>query len=188
MNVFDLKRESSENIDRTDKAVILRERALNLAHKPCVAVQDSQAIEVLTFALGDEIYAVGSETVRELCSFKQITRVPCVPTFVLGIINLRGKIFSVIDLKRLFELPGTPFSEKSKVMILGFGDMEVGILADDVFGVQEIPVSEIQQDLPTLKGINEKYLYGITLERLTIINVESLLTDGSILVHETIEP
>jgi purine-binding chemotaxis protein CheW len=124
--------------------------------------------------------------VREVCPFKQITRVPCAPKFVKGIINLRGQIFSVIDLRSLFGLPTSESLDAGKVVIIGVDDLEVGILADDVLGVRHVPISEIQEDLPTLKGIQEKYLYGLSADRVVIINVENLLTDNSIVVHETI--
>jgi len=188
MNIPGTNIESSKINQSADKARILRGRALTLAKRSVDTIQEFQTIEVLVFALGEERYAVGSETVREVCLLKQITRVPCVPPFVLGIINLRGKIFSVIDLKRLFGLPQRETSDQSKVIIIGFNDMDVGIQVDDVTGVKQIPVSEIQQDLPTLSGIQEKYLYGITPERLTIINVEILLTDESIVIQETVGP
>ncbi|MGO8879298.1 MAG: chemotaxis protein CheW [Desulfomonilaceae bacterium] len=188
MNIPGTNTESSKINQSADKARILRDRALTLAKRPVDTIPEFQTIEVLVFALGEERYAVGSETVREVCPLKQITRVPCVPPFVLGIMNLRGKIFSVIDLKRLFGLPQGKTSDQSKVIIIGFNDMDVGIQVDDVTGVKQIPVSEIQQDLPTLSGIQEKYLYGITPERLTIINVETLLTDESIVIQETVGP
>ncbi|MCX5873511.1 MAG: chemotaxis protein CheW [Deltaproteobacteria bacterium] len=186
MNETCEKDQYSRSVGQTDKMRILRERALALAKRPESSDLESQSIEVLEFSLGDERYAVGSETVREVCPTKQITSVPCSPNFVVGIINLRGQIFSVLDLKRLFDLPQTGNLEHGKVIIVGIDDMEVGILVDDVLGVKKVPVSEIQQDLPTLSGINEKYLYGLTAERLIILNMENFLTDESIVVHETL--
>ncbi len=168
-----------------DKTRVFHDRAIALAKKPEDPSSEFETIEVLVFGIGPEKYAVGSETVREVCPFKQITRVPCAPKFVKGIINLRGQIFSVIDLRNLFGLPNPGSLEDGKVVIIGLDDMEVGILADDILGVRHVPISGIQRDLPTLKGMQEKYLYGLTTDRIVIINVENLLTDDSIVVHET---
>jgi purine-binding chemotaxis protein CheW len=168
-----------------DKTRVFHDRAIALARKPETPSSELETIEVLVFGIGSEKYAVGSETVREVCPFKQITHVPCAPKFVKGIINLRGQIFSVIDLRNLFSLPNPESQEDGKVVIIGLDDMEVGILSDDVLGVRRVPISEIQRDLPTLRGMQEKYLYGLTTDRIVIINVENLLTDGSIVVHET---
>jgi len=174
------------HIGTIDKAAILKQRAVALATRQDKTEKESQSIEVLVFSLGSERYGVGSETVREVCPVRQITRVPCVPSFVMGIINVRGKIFSVLDIRRLLNLPEAKSRNQEKVIIIGFEEMEVGILADDVLGVNHVKISEIQQDIPTLSGINEKYLYGIVSDRLTILNVENFLSDQSIIVDETV--
>jgi purine-binding chemotaxis protein CheW len=168
-----------------DKTRVFHDRAIALARKPEKPSSEFETIEVLVFGIGHENYAVGSETVREVCPFKQITHVPCAPKFVKGIINLRGQIFSVIDLKNLFGLPNPGALEDGKIVIIGLDDIEVGILADDILGVRRVPVSEIQRDLPTLRGMQGKYLYGLTTARIIIIDVKNLLTDDSIVVHET---
>ncbi|MGC8603802.1 MAG: chemotaxis protein CheW [Desulfomonilaceae bacterium] len=180
--------ERSKHNKQIEKDRILLERRQRLAQKPNNIPEEVQTIEVLVFCLGEEKFGIGSENVRELCPLKQITRVPCVPDFVTGIINLRGKIFSIIDLKSLFGLPKKHFSDPGKVVIVGYGEMEVGLKVDDVEGVRQIPVSQIQQDLPVMSEIQQQYFCGITAERLTIINLEILLTDESIVVHETIGP
>jgi purine-binding chemotaxis protein CheW len=176
---------SSSSKMSVDITRVFHDRAIALARKLEDPSSEFQTIEVLVFGIGHEKYAVGSETVREVCPFKQITRVPCAPKFVKGIINLRGKIFSVIDLRNLFGLPNTESLGDGKVVIIGLDDMEIGILADDISGVRHISISEIQRELPTLRGMQEKYLYGLTTDRIVIINVENLLTDDSIVVHET---
>jgi purine-binding chemotaxis protein CheW len=104
----------------------------------------------------------------------------------MGIINVRGKIFSVLDIRRLLNLPEAKSRNQEKVIIIGFEEMEVGILADDILGVNHVKIAEIQQDIPTLSGINEKYLYGIVSDRLTILNVENFLSDKSIIVDESV--
>ena len=170
----------------SDKVSILKQRAVVLATRLEKTEKESESIEVLVFSLGSEKYGVGSETVKEVCPMRHITKVPCVPAFVMGIINIRGKIFSILDIRRLLNLPEVKNSKQGKVVIIGFGEMEVGILADDVLGVRHVRMSEIQQDVPTLTGTNEKYLYGIVSDRLTILNVENFLSDDSIIVDETV--
>ncbi len=170
----------------SEKNAILKQRALALAVPKEKAQTESQSIQVLVFTLGTERYGVQSETVREVCPMRQVTRVPCVPPFVIGIINIRGKIFSILDIKRLLNLPESRSQNQEKVIIIGFEDIELGILADDVCGVQQISVSDIQQDVPTIRGLTNKYLLGITSDRLTILNVAIFLSDQSIIVDETV--
>ena len=84
---------------------ILRERALALAAEPGETQTLADSIEVVEFLLAHERYAVESSYVREVYPLENLTPLPCTPGFVLGIVNLRGEILSVIDLKKFFDLP-----------------------------------------------------------------------------------
>jgi purine-binding chemotaxis protein CheW len=180
------KKDTKDATNSSEKNAILKQRAEALAVPREKAQTESQSIQVLVFTLGPERFGVRSETVREVCPMRQVTRVPCVPSFVIGIINIRGKIFSILDIRRLLNLPEARSQNQEKVIIIGFEDIELGILADDVCGVQQIAVSDIQQDVPIISGLNEKYLFGITADRLTILNVAIFLSDQSIIVDETV--
>ena len=105
---------------------------------------------------------------------------PCTPAFVRGIINVRGHILALIDLKRFFNLPDKGLSDLNKVIILRRKGLEVGLLADAVAGVRSIPVAELQASLPTLEGLSPDYLKGITSEALIVLDAEKILTDPNI--------
>jgi len=124
--------------------------------------------------------------VREVYPLKELTPLPCTPPFVAGIVNVRGQVISVIDIKKFFDLPERGLTDLNKVIILSDGVMEFGILADAVVDVRNIPLEKIQSGLPTLTGIREDYLRGVTAERLVILDAEKLLTDGNIVVHEEV--
>jgi len=162
---------------------ILRERALALAAEPGRTQSLAQSIEVVEFLLAHEHYAVESSHVREVHPLENLTPLPCTPAFVLGIVNLRGEIVSVIDLRKFFDLPQTGLPDLNKVIVLKSGNMEFGILADAILGVRRIPIAGIQPSLPTLTGIREKYLKGITPERTVVLDAEKLLTDEGIVVQ-----
>jgi purine-binding chemotaxis protein CheW len=99
-------------------------------------------------------------------------------------INVRGRILSVIDVKRFFDLPEKGLTDLNKVVILHLDGVEFGILADVIIGVRQIPLSDIQTSLPTLVGIREEYLKGVTRERLVILDAEKLLRDKRLIVQE----
>ncbi|MDA8325786.1 MAG: chemotaxis protein CheW [Nitrospiraceae bacterium] len=90
--------------DPGEKKNILRKRALALAKEP-EAPDSGEHIDVLEFLLARERYAVESSYVREVWPLKDLTPVPCTPPFVLGIIGVRGRILSVLDLKKFLNLP-----------------------------------------------------------------------------------
>src|SRR3972149_5209218 len=135
---------------------ILHERALALAAEPGRTQTLDQSIEVVEFLLAHERYAVESSYVREVYPLENLTPLPCTPAFVLGIVNLRGEIVSVIDLAQ------TGLPDLNKVIVLESGNMVFGILADAILEVRRMPLAEIQPSLPTPTGIREKYLKGVT--------------------------
>ena len=162
---------------------ILRERALALAAESGRPQTPDQSIEVVEFLLAHERYAVETSHVREVYPLENLTPLPCTPAFVLGIVNLRGEIVSVIDLRKFFDLPQTGLPDLNKVIVLESGNMVFGILADAILGVRRIALAGIQPSLPTLTGIREKYLKGITPERTVVLDAGKLLADGEIVVQ-----
>lgn len=165
---------------------ILTARAQALGRVPEPAETAGACIEVVEFVLAHERYAVESRYVREVAPLENLTPLPCTPAFVLGIVNLRGEILSVIDIKKFFDLPEKGLTDLNKVIVLQSGDMVFGILADAITGVRRIPVTEIQSSLPTLTGIREEYLKGVTPERTVILDAEKLLADEGIIVQEQV--
>jgi len=170
-----------------ETARILRERALALALEPGAAQAPEHGIEVIEFGLAHERYAVESAHVREVYPLENLTPLPCTPAFVLGIVNLRGEIVSVIDLRKFFDLPQTGLPDLNKVIVLESARMVFGILADVIHGVRCIPLAEIQPSLPTLTGIREKYLKGITAQRTVVLDAAKLLADEDIVVQQRVD-
>lgn len=170
-----------------EKNKILKARAKTLATEPEKKAKEEEFLQVVEFLLSHEKYAVASAHVREIYPLKEFTPIPCTPPFVLGIINVRGQILSVIDIKKFFDLPEKGLADLNKVIILHSENMEFGILADVIIGARNISVSALQTSLPTLTGIREEYLKGITEERTVILDAEKLLSDKSIVVHELVE-
>ncbi|MFZ2302681.1 MAG: chemotaxis protein CheW [Gallionella sp.] len=163
---------------------VLEQRARVLAREPARAEAADEWIEVLEFTLAHERYAVASEHVREVYPLEELTPLPCTPAFVLGIVNLRGEILSVIDIKKFFDLPEKGLTDLNKVIVLESEGMAFGIVADAISGVHRILRADIQSSLPTLTGIREDYLQGVTAERVVILDAEKLLNDEKLVVNE----
>lgn len=166
---------------------ILRSRAAALAKEPPAAPLADADLEVVQFLLAEETYAIESRCVREVCLLEDLTPLPCTPAFVLGIANVRGEILSVIDIKKFFELPEKGLTDLNKILILEARGMRFGVLADAVAGVRHIPVAAIRPSLPTLTGIREEFLRGVTAERTVILDAERLLSAQSIVVREEVQ-
>jgi len=165
---------------------ILTARARELA-RPVGREGAGATLEVLEFLLSFESYAIEISWVVEAYPLRDLTPLPGTPPFVLGIINVRGRILSLIDIRVFFDLPQKGLTNLNRVIILRSGEMEFGILADEIIGTRSIPLEELQPPLPTLTGIREEYLKGVTRERTALLDGEKLLGDRKIVVNDEIE-
>jgi len=141
---------------------------------------------VLEFRLAQERYAVESRYVQEVHPLKELTPLPCTPPFVVGIVNVRGRIVPVLDLKRFLDLPEKGLTDLHRVILVRGQDFEVGLLADVVVGVRSIPIDSLQPSLPTLTGVRNEYLKGVTAERLVLVDLQRVLSDPRIIVHDEV--
>lgn len=166
-----------------EKVRVLRARAKALAREPDRDKRE-HSLDVVEFVLAYERYALDAVFVREVHPLKDITALPGTPAFIAGIVNVRGRIVSVIDLKRFFDLPAKGLTDLNKVIILDDGQMEFGLLVDAVTAVHRLPLSEIQPGPPTLTGVRADYLQGVTAQRVVILNAAKLLADPQILRNQ----
>lgn len=171
----------------TKKREILRARAQALARPPALAEGAGGRVEVVEFLLAGERYGFATAQVREVYPLKELTPLPCVPPWVAGIVNVRGQIVAVADLKALLDLPGTALSDQSRVIILQRKHQQLGVLADVVPGVRSLSAGELQPSLPTLTGVRAEFLHGVTADRLVVLDAEKLLSSARMQVREEVE-
>jgi purine-binding chemotaxis protein CheW len=168
-------------------ALILRARAQALARAPQRPPEAKELLEVLEFRLAQERYAVETKYVREVYPLKDLTPLPGTPPFVLGVVNVRGRILPVYDLKSFFALPEHGLSDLHRIIIVRGTDLEFGLLANEIAGVLSIPLKSIQPSLATLTGIGADYLKGVTADHLVILNMARILEDPRIIVQDDAE-
>lgn len=165
---------------------ILKKRAIDLAREPEPERDASKIVEIIEFKLGGESYGIELAFVREVYPLKHFTPLPGVPSFILGIVNVRGQILPVVDLRKFLNLPENGMGELDKVIILRDDHIEFGILADAINGTKAIFTEDVLPVPPTVTGIGEEYLKGVTKERLIVLYAERLLSDKSIVVNDEI--
>ncbi|MCC6455548.1 MAG: purine-binding chemotaxis protein CheW [Caldilineaceae bacterium] len=171
--------------------VILKARARAMAQEPLHAQRNlpgaEPELEIVTFRLAHETYGFESRHIREIYPLKELTPLPCTPPFVLGLINLRGRLLSVLDLKKFFGLSSQALDNHNQVIILHSETMEFGVLADALLGVYPIAPQSLQPSLPTLTSFRNEFLLGVTPDLVIILDAEKLLSNREILVHEEVE-
>jgi purine-binding chemotaxis protein CheW len=170
--------------EQTRRVLKTRAQALGQAPQPVPAAD--QYLEVVEFLLGRERYAIDSACVREVHPLEQLTPLPCTPVFVLGIVNLRGEMLSVVDVKTFFGLPPQEPTDRNRIIVLEADDMRFGILADAIAGVGRIALDDVQAPPPTLAGIHPEYLKGVSSGRTVVLDAAALLANPDIVVHEQV--
>ena len=173
--------------DQANPRYILEERARALSQEPEQAVAGREFLDVIVFRLANEIYGVESAFVREIYPLDDFTPLPGAPPFVLGIVNVRWQILSVVDLKRFFNLPEKGLGLLNKLIILRNDRMEFGILGDDILGARNIPLDTVHFTPPTVTGIGAEYLRGVTTDHTILLDAENILNDPKIIVHQEAE-
>ncbi|MBM4055136.1 MAG: chemotaxis protein CheW [Planctomycetes bacterium] len=170
-----------------DRKRILKERAKILAQEPAVRKEGLQYVNIVEFIVDNDKYGIPTDFVREVFLIKDITKIPGVPDYVMGIVNVRGQIFSVIDIKMFFHIPrGKGISNLNRVIIIRNEHMEYGIIADSIAGVKSVLSDKIVSTPLTMPEHARKYIKGVTEDQLVILDAEHMLTDKSIIVCEEV--
>src|ERR1700682_2246393 len=120
----------------------------------------SEERQLVVFQLGAELYGVEISRVHEIIRLQAVTRVPRAPGFVEGVINLRGKVIPVVDLRRRFGLPGTEHTRATRIVVVEIGDQVIGIVVDGVSEVLRVNTSTVEPPSPVVTGIDSEYLLG----------------------------
>ena len=165
----------------------LKIRAAALAQEPENGLEKSASAEIVEFLLGSGKYGIGVTVIREVVPFGDFTPLPGVPSHIIGVINVRGQVIPVVGLDRYFGLPYNGTSETGKVIILESPILEFGILADLVVGTIQVGIEDIRQITPSLPGIPEKYVKGITGDNVVILDGPAILADEGIIVNEEVK-
>jgi purine-binding chemotaxis protein CheW len=164
----------------SEKKKILHERALLYARKTESFDDFTHATNILAFSLAHERYAFDTSHVREVLFLKALTFLPCAPEFIMGIIHVRGKILSVLDLRKFFHLSSGGITEFNKAIIITCDDKELAVVADEIEGIVSIRASCVLSVPFAVEGVDSAYLSGITKEKIILLNAEKILNSKAL--------
>ena len=142
--------------------------------------EDTQKGKFLTFLLGKEYYGIEIMYVTEIIGIQAITEVPELPEYVKGIINLRGKIIPVMDVRLRFKKPFREYNDRTCVIVVDIMEASIGIIVDSVSEVLSIPDGDIVSPPEASKGFNNRYIKGIG----KVGNEVKLILDCNTLLNE----
>ena len=136
-----------------------------------------RSVELAVFSLGPEKYALNLSDITEIMSVPAITFVPGAEQHVLGLINYRGSVLPVIDLKKMFGIPALQASPNNRIIALKFNKISVGLFVDEVGKVASVPASKIEPPMSTLKGSAASFIKGeaeVNGSLLAILKIDKL--------------
>ncbi|HNW91749.1 MAG TPA: chemotaxis protein CheW [bacterium] len=137
--------------------------------------------QLVTFTLGSEEYGVDIMRVQEIIRFQDVTRVPQMPAFIEGVINLRGNVIPVLDLRKRFELGNTEHTAQTRIVVINVGSKTMGIVVDAVSEVMRLAEEQIEPPPSVVAGIGHEYLQGVGKVQgrlLILLDLDRILNAG----------
>lgn len=144
--------------------------------------EDTQKDKFLTFLVENECYGIEIKYVTEIIGIQKITEVPDMPEFLRGIINLRGKIIPVMDVRLRFKKSFQEYNDRTCIVVIDVDEISIGLIVDSVSEVISIPDSEIVPP-PELSNRGNRFVMGIGKagsEVKLLLDCEKLLNDGEL--------
>jgi len=145
--------------------------------------------QLVTFRLGNEIYGINISTVREIIKIVDIANVPKAPHFVSGLINLRGIIIPVVDLRKMFDIKPFGNSVDNRIIVVDANERSIGILVDNVSEVRNLNSAEVEPVPNIVSGIDNKYIDGVGKiddQILILLRLDKVLCTENLMVTETV--
>lgn len=122
---------------------------------------DDELLQLVTFSIGEEEFGVDILKVQEIIRTMEITKVPRAEAFVEGVINLRGKVIPILDLRRRFKLPSKAHDKHTRIIVIEMNNMIVGFVVDSVSQVLRIPSNTVEPPPPVVAGVDSEYISGV---------------------------
>lgn len=136
-------------------------------------------LQLVTFSIDEEEFGVNILKVQEIIRIMEITRVPRSPEFVEGVINLRGRVIPIVDLRRRFGLAAIAHDKDTRIIVIELNSLVVGFIVDAVSEVLRIPADTVEPTPPVAAGVDSEYISGVgkLQDRLLILlDLDKLLT------------
>jgi purine-binding chemotaxis protein CheW len=162
---------------------------MHLLNKKVVVYMTNEQ-KVIVFQLRDEEYAVPVHEVKSIERMQHITRIPRTTKFVKGVINLRGVVTPIVDLRIRFDLEETEYTDTTRIIIVSAGSVEVGLIVDAANDVIDLPEESVEPPPEVVGGVDAAYIQGVAkLDKrlLILLNLTKVLNPDELGVLHTAE-
>ncbi|MCM8525569.1 MAG: chemotaxis protein CheW [Lentisphaeraceae bacterium] len=148
---------------------------------------DAQKDKYLTFHIGDEDYAISICHVTEIIGMLKITEVPQTPDYIKGVINLRGKVIPVMDIRLRFQMPARDYDERTCVIVVHFKENVVGLVVDTVSEVLDIPEKDVEHSQSFNQTADKNFICGmgkVNEQIKMVVDINALLHRDDICIND----
>lgn len=161
-------------MNKIQEEIILQQRAKELAKQHQAPVFGDQT-EVIRFQLHPEVYAIATDLVQEVITMDSLTPIPGTPGFIMGIVNYRGTILSVVNLKRFLGITETGLTQMNKIIVLRDEQMEFGLVVDKILNTESVHSSSISAPPIAMSENGSEIIKGMIGNDTILINDVKLL-------------
>lgn len=172
--------------DTPQESLVFRERARSLA-QPLESREQAGLLPLAVVRLGGEFFGIELQTIREFAEARNVTPVPCCPEHIVGQMNLRGDLITLMDIATTLGLPPTRGQAGRKVVVVNNAELGAGVVVDEVLDVLTLRASDISPTLAAAHAPGREYLRGTTprgSQMLTLLDLPALLRLESLVVNE----
>lgn len=167
---------------------VFRERAENL-RQSTTNIDSARLVPLVVIGLNGEYFGIALEVVREITNVHNVTSIPCCPGHIIGNMNLRGEIVTLVDIRTRLNLPPATATKASKAIVAHIDDIVAGLSVDEVFDVVYLHPTQVKTVPAALHTGSNKYLRGTafyTEKMMSIIDLPKLLQEGGLAINEEI--
>lgn len=153
------------------------------SHSDSSKKNKSQILELVSFTIANEEYGIEILKVQEIVRLPEIVKLPNSFRFIKGVINLRGKITPILDLREQFGLEGKEYDSTSRAIVVKIDGKSIGLATDSVSHVIRINIDDVEPAPPVIKGIAGRYVKGVGKYQsrfIILLDLDQLLTSSEI--------
>lgn len=157
---------------------IIKKRTSLLSQEVQDFKKNAKVVQIVHFSLADEWYGLRIDHIRSIIRAGKIAPLPFTPDFLIGIINVRGKIISVVDLRRFLSLGAAKITDKSRMILVQLNHIETAFLVEDILEIKEVRLDEIESPLVTLERKQSQYILGefkLNNNFIAVLNLPAIL-------------
>lgn len=164
---------------------ILKKRAVEAARK-VASTGGEKGREMIVFNLGDERYAIDAESLGEVYPYAQPTPIPHLPPYIQGIVHVRGRFVSIVDLGRFLGIEASGSRTSGAILLIGKGEMEFGVAVDEVLEQSRFPESSIRPVPPGFSLPRPDLIVGVSEEGIIVLSAQKVLGDPAMRIYQDV--